>query len=63
VTGFGDAEPEDSWHPDDPVPVLVRNLVRRLDEITAHRSMLNWRRLELVADHLAHVHQRLVGRG
>jgi hypothetical protein len=27
---FGDDEPEDAWHPDDPVPELVRNLARRV---------------------------------
>jgi len=27
--GFGDAEPEDAWHPDDPVTDLVANLIRR----------------------------------
>ena len=27
---FGDAEPEDSWDPDDPPPVLIDNLLRRL---------------------------------
>jgi hypothetical protein len=26
---FGDAEPEDAWHPDDPTPVLLDNLDRR----------------------------------
>lgn len=26
---FGDAEPEDAWAPDDPLPELVRNLIRR----------------------------------
>ena len=27
---FGDADPEDAWHPDDPVPLLLRNVARRL---------------------------------
>ncbi|RPH33803.1 MAG: hypothetical protein EHM90_00065 [Chloroflexi bacterium] len=26
---YGDAEPEDAWHPDDPVRVLLDNLSRR----------------------------------
>lgn len=30
LTAFGDAEPEDSWHPDDPTHLLVLNLVRRM---------------------------------
>ena len=29
MSDFGDIEPEDSWHPDDPVPVLIDNLLRR----------------------------------
>lgn len=28
---FGDTEPEDAWHPDDPVPIQVFNLLRRID--------------------------------
>jgi len=31
MTGFGDTEPEDAWHPDDPLVVLLGNLRRRLD--------------------------------
>jgi hypothetical protein len=27
---FGDVEPEDSWHPDDPPPECCANLLRRL---------------------------------
>jgi len=27
--GFGDDEPEDAWHPDDPITDLVANLIRR----------------------------------
>lgn len=27
---FGDIEPEDAWHPDDPVDELIDNLRRRL---------------------------------
>lgn len=29
TNNFGDAEPEDAWHPDDPVDVLLDNLSRR----------------------------------
>lgn len=25
-----DSEPEDSWHPDDPIPDLLSNIVRRV---------------------------------
>lgn len=31
MTGFGDYEPEDAWDADDPTPVLVTNLFRRLE--------------------------------
>jgi hypothetical protein len=27
--GFGDADPLDAWDPDDPLPELIRNLIRR----------------------------------
>jgi len=27
---FGDSEPEDAWHPEDPLPVLLDNLRRRI---------------------------------
>lgn len=30
TTAFDDYEPEDSWHPDDPVPEQIVNLRRRL---------------------------------
>lgn len=30
MSDFGDSEPEDAWHPDDPVPILLDNLRRRL---------------------------------
>lgn len=26
---FDDSEPEDAWHPDDAIPVLIDNLLRR----------------------------------
>lgn len=26
---FGDTEPEDAWHPDDPIPMQLDNLLRR----------------------------------
>lgn len=30
MTDFGDSEPEDSWHPDDPLPERLNNLRRRV---------------------------------
>lgn len=48
MTGFGDYEPEDAWHPDDPFPVLVDNLLRRLD-LVERRVLLESRRDLLAA--------------
>ena len=62
---FGDAEPEDAWHPDDPVPELVANLARRVALLLA---VVDRRRpfgpgdrirMRLLADDLAHVLRRL----
>jgi len=36
-TLFGDAEPEDSWHPLDPVAEQLTNLVRRTELLTRQR--------------------------
>ena len=33
---FGDTEPEDAWHPEDPILVLADNLIRRLDILDGH---------------------------
>lgn len=41
---YGDTEPEDAWHPDDPVPIQVFNLLRRIDLLD--------RRSEGTASHL-----------
>jgi len=30
MSDFGDSEPEDAWHPDDPIPELLDNLRRRI---------------------------------
>jgi hypothetical protein len=30
MADFGDSEPEDAWHPDDPVDVLLDNVRRRV---------------------------------
>jgi hypothetical protein len=31
VTVFGDDDPLDAWDPDDPIPDLIRNLIRRVE--------------------------------
>jgi len=31
VSAFGDYEPEDAWDPGDPLPLLIENLLRRLE--------------------------------
>ena len=66
MNGFGDADPEDAWDPDDPITELIDNLARRgailadvaqRDDIHA-RAQLQIR-LRLLADDLAHVAQRI----
>jgi hypothetical protein len=42
MTDFGDSEPEDSWHPDDPVPDLLDNLRRRILLLVAASKLGNW---------------------
>jgi len=39
---FGDSEPEDSWHPDDPVPELLDNLRRRFLLLVAAARVGRW---------------------
>lgn len=56
---FGDSEPEDAWHPDDPIPILVDNLLRRLDLLDGRADLT--RRGELV-DELAERLEALAGR-
>jgi hypothetical protein len=36
VIVFGDDEPEDAWDPGDPVPVLVDDLIRRVELLIGH---------------------------
>ena len=31
MTVFGDDDPLDAWDPDDPIPELIRNLIRRVE--------------------------------
>ena len=38
---FGDTEPEDSWDPDDEIPVQIDNLFRRLVLLGVHRAREN----------------------
>lgn len=42
VSDFGDSEPEDSWHPDDPLPVLVDNIRRRVILLVAAAVIGRW---------------------
>jgi hypothetical protein len=39
---FGDSEPEDGWHPDDPIPELLDNLRRRLLLLIWAGAQNNW---------------------
>lgn len=40
MTDFGDSEPEDGWHPDDPPAILLENLVRRLVLLRASLGLI-----------------------
>lgn len=48
MTGFGDDEPEDAWHPDDPIEELLDNLDRRCTilgerkELREHLTPVEW---------------------
>jgi hypothetical protein len=48
MSGYGDSEPEDAWDPDDPIPVLIDNLLRRLDLLDRRPDLS--RRGELVGE-------------
>jgi hypothetical protein len=58
---FGDAEPEDAWHPDDPVDELLDNLARRLSLLGEMLEVRTRDRNELAAairDALTRVRRR-----
>jgi len=55
---FGDADPEDSWDPDDPVAELVANLIRRRTRDDRDRA-LDAVRAEMFDRDLAHVLERI----
>jgi len=55
---FGDSEPEDSWHPDDPLADLVANLIRRRERDARVRDLEDLRR-RLFDEDLAHVLERI----
>ena len=59
MTDFGDYEPEDAWHPDDPIPLLLDNLLRRLDLLDGRADLA--RRGELIEE-LAERLDALAGR-
>lgn len=63
MTDFGDSEPEDAWHPDDPPRILLANLRRRLallraglDAVATPRERLRFDQLD---EDLAHVIERV----
>ena len=59
MSDFGDYEPEDAWHPDDAIPLLIDNLLRRLDLLDGRADLT--RRGELV-DELGERLDALAGR-
>jgi hypothetical protein len=52
MTDFGDSEPEDSWHPDDPVDQLVDNLRRRIQLLRFSLGAMATQREQLRLEHL-----------
>jgi hypothetical protein len=42
VNVFGDSDPEDAWQIDDPIPVLIDNLARRLQILDPAWRLLRW---------------------
>lgn len=52
---FGDAEPEDAWHPDDSIVEQVENLIRRAELLLGHRLTRPGTDPESVLHALAHV--------
>jgi hypothetical protein len=58
MTTFGDFEPEDSWHPEDPIPILIDNLFRRLALLERDDELVDRRVLLDVIEHRA-ARQRL----
>jgi hypothetical protein len=61
VTTFGDTEPEDAWDPDDPVPALVDNIIRRLVAIVALHALDDMieRRIGWLIEDLRHIAARI----
>ena len=41
-SGFGDSEPEDSWHPDDTVEEQLENIRRRIVLLAAAATETRW---------------------
>ncbi len=62
MTEFGDTEPEDAWAPDDPLPELVRNLIRRRtrDRFTPPAGLLQRIRRDMFDEDLQHVLTRIL---
>ena len=61
MSDFGDIEPEDSWDPGDPVPLLIDNLFRRLALLGQTRlddAYTDDERLDDVTHLLAHARLR-----
>jgi len=42
VSDFGDSEPEDAWHPDDPIPEQLDNIRRRIILLVAAARDGRW---------------------
>lgn len=42
MSDFGDSEPEDAWHPDDPIPEQLDNIRRRIILLVAAARDGRW---------------------
>ena len=65
---FGDSEPEDAWHPDDPIPELLDNLRRRIILLALAAREGRWGDREEIRsrdldDDFVYVIERLATRG
>lgn len=63
MSNFGDYEPEDAWHPDDPVLVQIDNLLARLLllAVVIHYTDRDRQRVLDLRDDLAFIRSRING--
>lgn len=52
MADFGDSEPEDSWHPDDPTLELLGNILRRVGLLKISLVGIATQREQLRLEHI-----------